>query len=480
MKRYRGVLRLPNLSPIVQQVLEDWMAMIQLIRNPVPNQSPILANEELKILDRFRSQLEMKFPDSPEIEKIERDLQAFRSVRLFGITKGFSLLFPWTFYIEARYGAAVQILAITARNMAHFPSLRNLPQFVDFVARTCYDFPVPLTHTAVKLLRALTNPPQSGTNHGFPTYGDFAQAANCSERSVTNFMTIFLQRTVASPRYLINMGQLGFKCWQIEHNNDLPEGFHSYIMRCYPLFPKNWLSVLYLPEDYPLNILKQVGDMTLIQNHQINWNLAQLTKDSELSWREPVRLLGEYSGVIPSPQKGINFFFTEKSPFLHLNKDDFRILDQLQLTAASYDEIATNLNLKRRFVAEHIDLLVKQNVLVPYYNLSRIGLTSSLLLKWGDNDSWNEGLMDNLRAFPYSELFVNPKGGNAVLKIPSSWTSQILRDVMNLRNEEYDIWAVLCIPRIARWGLSLTEIAEEFDHFFGWKWRNTSDSLSKD
>lgn len=469
----QGVLRLPNLNRTVRYLLEEWIAMIQQVSNPAPNHPPILTDEELMILDGYRYRFENDFSDSQHLEKNERDVQRFRSIRLFGSAKGFSLLFPWTLYIEARYGAAVQLFAQTVRNLAHFPSLRDLPQFIEFVARACYSHSVPLTRTAVRILRVLTNPPQSDTLYGRPTYEALAQAANCSERSVTNFMTLFLQRTVVSPRYLIDMGQLGFNCWQIEHTSDLPDELQGFVLRNFPLCPERMLSVLYLPNVFPIDEIAEFGEITALENYRINWNLGQLHWHSEERWREPVRLLGEYEGVIGMPRPAINFSFKGNSFPKRLTKTDFALLDQLQLIApGTYDELALNLGLKKGYVAERVAFLVAKKLAFPYYNLNRINLTSVIAVKWGANGRWNEGLVDNLLAFPYAETFVGHQGGMAVLKVPPAWTSQILTDIMRLRNEGYDIWGLMAAPRIARWGLLLAELADKYDQFFEWQWRS--------
>jgi hypothetical protein len=447
--------------------------MIQQVPDASPNQSPILTDEELMILDGHRYRFENKFSESPHLEKTEMDAQTFRSVRLFGSAKGFSLLFPWHLYVETRYGAAKQLLAQTVRNLAHFPSLRDLPPFVEYVARARLNYSVPLTRTAVRILRVLANPPDSDTLHGQPTYEALARAANCSERSVTNFMTLFFQRTVVSPRYLVDMGQLGFNCCQIEHAMDLPEKLQGFVLRSFPLYPERMLSVLYLPHDFPTDEVAGFGEITPLQSYRIHWNLGQLHWNSEERWREPVRLLGEYEGAIGMLRPAINFSFKSYSSPKRLTKTDFALLDQLQLIApGTYDELALNLGVKRRNVAERIAFLVANKFAFPYYNLNRINLTSVIAVKWGANGSWNEGLVNNLRTFPYAETFVGRQGGMAVLKVPPAWTSQILTDIMRLRNEEYDIWGLMAAPQIARWGLPLTELVDKYDQFFEWQWKS--------
>jgi hypothetical protein len=447
--------------------------MIQQFSDASPNQSPILTNEELIILDGYRYRLENKFSDSPHLEKSEMDTRTFRSVRLFGSSKGFSLLFPWHLYLEARYGAAKQLLAQAVRNLAHFPSLRDLPSFIEYIARARLNHSVPLTRTAVRILRVLANPPQSDTLHGHPTYEALARAANCSERSVTNFMTLFYQRTVVSPRYLVDMGQLGFNCWQIEHEMDLPEELQGFVLRNFPLCPERMLSVFYLPHDFPIDEAAEFGEITALQNYRINWNLGQLHWNSEERWCEPIRLLGEYEGAIGIHRPAINFSFKGNSFPKRLTKTDFALLDQLQLISpGTYDKLALNLGLKRVYVAERVAFLVANKLAFLYYNLNRINLTSIIAVKWGANGRWNEGLVDNLLAFPYAETFVGRQGGMAVLKVSPAWTSQILTDIMRLRNEGYDLWGLMAAPRIARWGLPLAELADKYDQFFEWQWKS--------
>ncbi|MFQ5980455.1 MAG: hypothetical protein ACE5OZ_20145 [Candidatus Heimdallarchaeota archaeon] len=99
-------------------------------------------------------------------------------------------------------------------------------------------------------------------------------------------------------------------------------------------------------------------------------------------------------------------------------------------------------------------------------------------MKWGANGSWNKGLISNLFAFPYAEVFAGENGGNVTIKIPPAWTPQVFRDVLHLRREGYDIWAVMCAPVISRWGIPLAELAKNYDQFFGWQWANSPDLLS--
>ncbi len=473
MGNLQGVLRLPNLNQTVRYILEEWIAMIQQVSDRAPNQSPILTDEEFIVLDGYRYRFENEFSDSLHLVKNEIDTQTFRSIRLFGSAKGFSLLFPWHLYLEARYGAAKQLLTQTVRNLAHFPSLRDLPAFIEFIARARLNHSVPLTRTAVRILCVLANPPQSDTSYGQLTYEAIARAAKCSERSVTNFMTLFYQRTVVSPRYLVDMSQLGFNCWQIEHTMNLPDELQGFVLRSFPLCPERMLSILYLPQAFPIDDVAEFGEIAALQNYRINWNLGQLHWHSEERWREPVRLLGEYEGVMGMPRPAINFLFQSDSFPKRLTKSDFALLDQLQLiSSGTYDELSLNLGLKRSYVAERIAFLVANEIAFPYYNLNRFGLTSIIAVKWGANGRWNEGLVDNLLAFPYAETFAGRQGGMAVLKVPPAWTSQILTDIMRLLNEGYDVWGVISAPQIARWGLPLAELVDRYDQFFEWQWKS--------
>lgn len=474
------LLQLPNFSITVQEILRGWLAIRnyllqeKLYRLPLSNIRAI-KSAEYQFLDRIVNRFEVAVAKDAEFQRAVastresvQDRQTYHSIRLYGQSQGMSLLHPWLIYYEARHNDDVALLQTIINHLTKFPNLRRLPQFVDFFVTTLIRSPVKRSILSVQYLRALLDLHYATREHQFPTQVDLHKIVGCSERTVLNFETAYTQLSVVQPRYLVNMGRLGFHTVRVVHQESLPAFSEPFVLRTYPLDRTTFVSILYLPSSSDLldHLPGQIAELT---TYRIARNLDQLNYKPEKSWPLPNRLLGDSARVRP-PRRGIwNDLIPNPNPPAR-TLTEFKMLDQIQLLSPGvYTVLADSLDVSEKLVRLHLCALLQDKVISPFYNIDRIGLESTLLVVYNGAGPEIEALENDLLSFPYTEMFSGPTGGNIILKMPTPWTLPFFDDANCLQEQGLDLWATRSYPKIARWGIPLADLVQN-DEFFGTHW----------
>ncbi|MFW9917047.1 MAG: hypothetical protein ACFFGZ_15685 [Candidatus Thorarchaeota archaeon] len=479
----RTLFQLSDLSAPVQRILEGWLNIRRFIAKQGGSQSiskfQSVTEEEFTYLERLSNQFRTEFARNAEFQEAAApqamkgesyDRMFFRSVRLYGRLKGRSFLFPWTFFVEVRHNDDSPFLQAVIHNLARYSSHRQLLDFVDFCVACREQMMVNRTPLSVKYLQALTDPSFSTTLHHFPNQADFMRVLSCSEKAIRKIEKVFWYLGVSSPRYLVNMGQLGFQAFRVRHEEPLAPQLDPFTLRTYVLDRREWLSVVYLPITSDLLDLLPQPNLLELDRYQIIQNFEKLHHKADESWKTPLRLLEEDSEMIAPSIGELTFGLSPESVPKPRPQIDFALLDQIQLVASGYyASLADTLGISEAYLIERMKQLLEQKIISPFYVIRRIGLTDGLLVAFEGPPGETGRFMSNLLAFPYVELFSGPQGGNAIVKLPPTWTGIFLNDVMACRKRGLDVWAMVSSPTISRWGIPLAPLAHQ-DEFFGILW----------
>ncbi|MFW9917843.1 MAG: hypothetical protein ACFFGZ_19760 [Candidatus Thorarchaeota archaeon] len=477
-----SLLRLPGFSNVVKEILKAWLRIRLFLMkkkrlNVAVSSFQTIKKDELNYLDQLANQMMALFEnDSDFLQALDQspsssyDRMMFRSIRLYGSALGYSLVYPWHIFMEVRHNNDLILLKKIIDNLSQFPSLRRLSAFVDFFLVSLERTAVKRTDYAVKYLQILIDPYFSTAKHLFPTKTDIARAINCSENTVSQFETVYSYLVAVQPRYLVNMGTLGFETIGIIHKASLRPLFDSFLLRMYPYSPNFYLSVFCLPPSSGLLEELPEGNVFHLTRYRIIRNFHQLHAKPEKSWRVANRLLGDGAAITP-PKRGIWFSLDPTPNPAPRYLIDFSIIDQVQLvTPGVYADLAASLGISEKHVRRQIEKLLQDEIMMPFYLIIRIGLNTNMLIVFRGSEDETSPLINDLLRFPYIELFSGPEGGIAILKLPEGWVPTLLEDMMHLRNNGLDVWTTLSYPKIARWGIPLTPIARK-DDFFGLQWK---------
>lgn len=479
----QALFQLPDLSAAVQSILRGWLSLRRYIakrggRKPLSRFESI-TEEEFTYLQRLLAQFEKEFANNPEFSQAvvlastkgaTYDRTFFRSIRLYGASRGYSILYPWHLFVEVRHNDDTALLESVIHNLLRYSSLRNLPNFIDLFMESRISTPAKRSLLAINYLQALTNPFFATSKHQFPSQADLVQILGCSEKAIARIEKVSWYLNVVNPQYLVNMGKLGFQGFRVIHEESLPAALQPFTLRTYPLYRQEFASILYLPVTSDLMELLPQDKVYELDCYQISYNLEQLHVKPEGSWHQPMRLLAEEKKAIAPPPGGICFNLeplTIPSPRPLI---DFEIIDQVQLVASGYYKpLADSLEISEVYLVNRVQELLHDKIIAPFYFITRIGLTTSMLLAYEGTTAETVGFRNNLLAFPYVELFSGPEGGIAIVKLPPAWTGSFLKDVAYLRQKGFDMWAVLSSPVLSRWGIPLAQLARK-EEFFGILW----------
>jgi DNA-binding Lrp family transcriptional regulator len=483
----KSLSALVGLSPVVQEIMTEWIAIRKFFaarteKKMLLSYFKAVSEEERIFLTRLLERFEIQFKDDPELmdttapsttEDIIYERAILRSIRLWGKSRGFSFLFPWQLFVEVRHNDDTPLLKAIIHNLTRFPRFRNLPAFIDLLSSSLGESRVKYSPLAVQYVTLLTDLHFGTAKHQFPTQQDLAGALGCTQEALSKIERGFTYLSVIEPRYLVNMGKLGFQAMRILHATPLPRNFQPFTLRTYPMDRETSLSVLYLPLGSILKKQLPEGKISPLHHYRISRTFEQLHPKPDQSWLHPVRLRGEYAEIVPPPRRGIWFDLTPDPGSAHRSMVDFRILDQIQLiTSGTYAALADIVGMSEKHLRRRVDALLADDVIAPFYFIARIGLTANLLMTFeGDEaDPEVEAFINNLLAFPYAEVFSGSAGGNAILKVPATWTNKVLLDILELRRAGLDVWGVISSPLLSRWGIPLAALALE-DEFFGIQWK---------
>ena len=480
-KQVRTLSKLPGLSDVVREILRGWIEISDFVASTTGINLSIstfqtVTDEEYTFLNRLANRSDAQFTNNPEYiqatawsKSSSYNRTVYRSVRLHGTIKGAALVYPWQIFAEVRHNDDSILLKRIIDNLTKFPTLRKLPVFIDFFVKTLSSSLVKRSNLVVRYLQALTDPYFGTTEHHFPSKWDLAKTINCSERSVLNFETVYSYLAAVQPRYLVNMGKLGFCGFRVIHQKSLSPIFEPFTLRCYPITPDRFLSILYLPPSSDLLDKLPGNEIAELTQYKIARNFEQLHAKPEQSWTVPVRLLGDSKIVIP-PRRGIWFSLLPENDSSPRPLIDFNLLDQIQLISPGvYATLADTIGISDAYLRERMKKLLQEQVIVPFYFITRIGLDANILAVFSGTETEIKTITNDLLTFPYAEMFSGPNGGSVLLKIPAAWTPTFFEDVARLRKEGLDVWAVFAHPVISRWGIPLATIARKKE-FFGFEW----------
>ncbi|MFQ5977887.1 MAG: hypothetical protein ACE5OZ_07160 [Candidatus Heimdallarchaeota archaeon] len=480
-KEIKSLCKLKDLSNIVKEILMGWVAIRKFLKDSrqpgkaFPSFHDI-TGEEITFLKGTRSHFETQAKNDLEFaqavapsQSTTYDRVVYHSIRLYGTTKGHSLLFPWHIFIEVRLTDDSGLLQTLIDDLAKFSKFRALSNFVDLLIASRAKIQVRRTNLSVQYLQTLVDPHFGTSLYQFPKQLDFAKTLGCSREAIKQIDTVYSNLGVIQPHYLVNMSKLGFHCFRVVHQEPLPASFQPFTLRTYLLCRDSFLSIIWLPPTADLLHQLSSGKTSELTHYWIARNFDQLHAKPEKSWQAPNRLLGETKLIRP-PQRGIWFTLTPNPNPGPRSLLDFSLMDQLQLAEPEiYEKLADTYGISEKFVRERLQVLLQEEVVAPFYFVIRIGLNANILVTFEGSERCTEALRNDLLAFPYAEMFFGPEGGKAILKIPEAWIATLLEDVMRLRSEGLDIWAIYAAPIISRWGIPLAEIVQK-DEFFGIWW----------
>ncbi|MFX0114763.1 MAG: hypothetical protein ACFFB3_09455, partial [Candidatus Hodarchaeota archaeon] len=298
-KESDSVFQLSDLSNVVKGILRGWLDIRHFLTKdsasktrlskfePISEEERIYLNDLLKKFEsKFQQELEFleaTKQQSPESFSYHRAV--FQSVRLYGKRKGHNLVFPFNLFIECRYNDDDPLLQMIIRDLVRFPVLRQLPTFIDHFLVCRRKTRVTRSPLAVKYVQALVDLHYGSTQHGFPTQADVAEDIGCSERTIHNLQNTYSYLGVIAPRYLANMGKLGFKCVRITHKDPLGSELSPFTLRTALLDRNEFVSVLYLPPVFTKDDSVLLENFLELKTYQIARNFEQLHARPEKSWQ---------------------------------------------------------------------------------------------------------------------------------------------------------------------------------------------------
>ncbi len=478
------LFQLPNLSQPVQQILKTWLGIRGYVKNQGGRKTfssfTTISKQDFANLthladkfDRDNNSIpifkQSSLPQSIRGDRYDREF--FHSIRLYGASGGHSFLFPWNLFIEVRHNDDLPFLKKILMQLIRNPEFRNLPQFVDLFTETRAKYSVARTNLSVKYLQALARAIKTNSSNQLPSQRELVEHLQCSERAIERIENVYWYLGVVSPRYLTNLGKLGFQAIRVNHSVPLPPELEPFTLRTIHTRHPRYISILYIPiESNVFDFIPE--DYFEINQYHISRNLDQLTTKTSTSWKEPVRILNNPDlEIIDLPSSGFFHDITPKENQGNFSQNDFWLIDQVNLVAGGYySDIAKALGISVRSLRRKFQKLLQEKIFAPFVVISRIGLETWLMLSYEGTTEEVKYISNTLQALPYAEMFIGDTCGTAVVKLPGTWVGSFLEDIKRLERKGWNIWAEINSPIIARWGIPLTKIAEQRD-FFGLQWR---------
>ncbi|MFQ5980208.1 MAG: hypothetical protein ACE5OZ_18905 [Candidatus Heimdallarchaeota archaeon] len=486
-KDVRALSQLPDISPIILEIMKDWIKIREYHfpragRFAFSNFRTILP-KEYDYMARFVSKLETHFQNDPEFDQAlvsqsrSFDRKVFRSIRLAGKRKGHTLAIPYVIFMEERLNpSSGHILREIIYNLNRNPSYRKLPEFIDLLFTCRKAQRVRLSEISTDFLKSLTDLSFATTGHGFPSQQDIIHRLGCTDRTASNIQNFLMYLEVITSRYLVNYTRLGFTGFMIFHKTVLPTAFNPFTLRTYLIERNTYLSIIFLPPNSALVEEFPPGRLSELLRYNFSRNFEQLHYKEGISFKFPVRLSKSSIADITPGDWGINFDLTRRTAVSSYSITDLKLLDQLIVTASSYQDLALSIESSESYLKERFVKLYNEKIMEPFYFIDRIGLTNKILVIFEGTSTETRKIADALLNFPHVELFLTQEVGVAVLKVPSHWSATLYDDIISLR-EEYDIYGMLYHPILSRWGIRLADQAQKTD-FFGLEWEEDETQAS--
>lgn len=470
-KAVRALSQLPNMSPIVLEIMQDWIKIREYqfprIGKFALSSFKTIRPKEYDYMARLVNKFITQFEDDPEFEQAlvaqsrSFERKVYRSVRLAGKKKGHTLVFPYMIFMEERLNpSSGHILTNIIHTLNKNPSYRNLPEFIDLVISCRKGQGIRLSSLAVDYLKCLTDMRFATTAHGFPSQQDIMQRLGCMDRTASNLQNFFIYLEVITSRYLVNYARLGFTGFKLLHKKALPAAFSPFTLRTYLIERNTYLSMVYLPpnsalvEDFP------PGKVSELVKYRLSRNLEALHHKKETSFKFPMRLTQAAMIDLPPGEWGVTFDLAERKAASSYSLTDLKLLDQLIVTASSYHDLALAIGISESNLIDRFTRLLNEKIVTPFYFIDRIGLIGKIVVIFEGTASEIRKIMAGLLHFPHVELFLTQEGGVATLRIPPHWIPPLYADIIALQ-EEFNIFGMLYHPILSRWGIPLTEQAQK-------------------
>lgn len=412
------------------------------------------------------------FGDRPEVTWDDTRWQDMRSVRIHGEVGDWSMLFPWSFYVDSLRGWGADFKDYLENKMAAIPKLQQLSAFAEFYQRQRCSQPFPLKPTMVKVIQALAQMQTMAISpdHGFPTAEDLEQVIEAKKRSIQDALNYLLMHAIVDTLYLINYAKLGFDGYLVMHSPGIPDRLIPYVLRSKELFFERDYSIIFFPR-----LSQQVKALDLdsfalqsdpLTSYTYTWNLEGLTVKPEDRWQQGTSLFREAS----EPPDGLKFeLISKESP--PLTESDVKLLDLLASKPYRLKAIASTLDVAISTVKSRWDFFIDTGVLRLLPRLHRFGLDYSPVL-FCELESFDdpEHLIRCLQFYPKSEIFWGKKLLLANLSMPSAWASDFTRELADLRSKGHRIAASYTNIKIGRWNFPLEPMWLPSD-FLGQRWK---------
>ncbi|MHA2497885.1 MAG: hypothetical protein ACXAEI_20635 [Candidatus Hodarchaeales archaeon] len=404
------------------------------------------------------------FGDRSEVAWDDVHWHSKRSVRIYGEKPSWSILYPWSLYVDSLRGWGEELRNDLTRKVENIPKLQQLPALIELLAKQRLSNPFPLKPTIVKVIQALANVKTfpSSPKYALPTNDDLERVVDAKKRAIQEAMHYLLLHSIYDPIYLINYAKLGFDGVLVEHSHELPANLLPYTVRSREIFWDRTISIIYFPrlsKELKSPAFESFARQTdTLTSYQFTWNLKGLAVKSKDQWLTEASLFQE----ITPPSKGLIFDLQPReSPIL--TEFDIKLLDLLLATPYTSEALANALNVADGTVTTRINRLIEVGVVAGWPRLHRLGLDHFLVL-YCELDSFKEpdDLICNLQAFPRCELFRGTKTAYASIVIPHKWANNLLQEAAILRDEGHRI--------IARWGIPLEPLWLPPD-FLGQRWK---------
>ncbi|MHA2368538.1 MAG: winged helix-turn-helix transcriptional regulator [Candidatus Hodarchaeales archaeon] len=461
-------------DPAIKHLLAAWheMSTFSSQERKKTTKNGLLGATDYRWLEKEAQHFWEAFGDRSEVAWDDVHWHSKRSVRIHGGKTGWSILYPWSLYVDSLRGWGEEVRNDLTRKMTLIPKLQQLPAFIELLARQRLSNPFPLKPTIVKVIQALakvkTYP--SSPKYALPTNDDLERVVNAKKRAIQDAMHYLSIHSIYDPIYLINYAKLGFDGVLVEHSHELPAHLLPYTVRSREIFWDWTISIIYFPRlskelKSPAfdSFARQTDPLT---SYQFTWNLEGLTVKARDRWLAEASLFQEPT----PPPRGLVFDLQPReSPTL--TEFDVKLLDLLLATPYTSEALANALNVADGTVTTRINRFIEAGIVTGWPRLHRLGLDHFLVL-YCELGSFKEpdGLIRNLQAFPRCELFRGTKTAYASIVIPHKWANNLLQEAAILRDEGHRICISHAKPKIARWGIPLEPLWLPPD-FLGQRWK---------